>query len=146
MKHYRMKTFDGELVIDAQNVTITHKGIAAALNGYGGTKIIPLSALESVSFIKGLGFINGSMRFNTVGDSGCFPAKMDINTVVFKKAEEPLAIEIRDSIIEFINGKAKGLNLTEDSIAEINKYKALLDNGIITEEEFRAKKKELLGI
>ena len=146
MKQYRMKTFDGELVIDAQNVTIIHNGIAAALNGYGGTKIIPLNALESVSFIKGLGFINGSMRFNTVGDSGCFPMKMDINTVVFKKAEEPLAIEIRDSIIEYINNKARGANLSEDNIAEINKYKALLDSGIITQEEFCAKKKELLGL
>ena len=146
MKQYRMKTFDGELVIDAQNVTITHNGIAAALNGYGGTKIIPLSALESVSFIKGLGFINGSMRFNTVGDSGRFPMKMDINTVVFKKAEELLAIEIRDSIIEYINNKARGANLSEDNIAEINKYKALLDSGIITQEEFCAKKKELLGL
>lgn len=33
-----------------------------------------------------------------------------------------------------------------DPIAEIKKYKELLDSGIITEEEFAAKKKELLGL
>jgi predicted Zn-dependent peptidase len=33
-----------------------------------------------------------------------------------------------------------------DSIEEIKRYKALLEEGIITEEEFTAKKKQLLGI
>lgn len=35
---------------------------------------------------------------------------------------------------------------TADPIEEIQKYKALLDSGIITEEEFTAKKRQLLGI
>ena len=33
-----------------------------------------------------------------------------------------------------------------DSIAEIQKFAALKDQGVITEEEFAAKKKQLLGI
>ena len=33
-----------------------------------------------------------------------------------------------------------------DTAAEIKKYKELLDAGILTEEEFTAKKKQLLGI
>lgn len=33
-----------------------------------------------------------------------------------------------------------------DTVAEIQKYKALLDAGVLTEEEFAAKKKQLLGI
>lgn len=33
-----------------------------------------------------------------------------------------------------------------DAVAEIKKYKDLLDSGIITEEEFAAKKKQLMGI
>lgn len=33
-----------------------------------------------------------------------------------------------------------------DAVAEIKKYKELLDAGIITEEEFAAKKKQLMGI
>lgn len=34
----------------------------------------------------------------------------------------------------------------EDTLNEIQKYKSLLDSGIITEEEFAAKKRQLLGI
>ena len=33
-----------------------------------------------------------------------------------------------------------------DTVAELQKYKMLLDTGVITEEEFAAKKKQLLGI
>ena len=33
-----------------------------------------------------------------------------------------------------------------DAVAEIKKYKELLDAGVITEEEFAAKKKQLMGI
>lgn len=33
-----------------------------------------------------------------------------------------------------------------DTAAELQKYKALLDQGILTEEEFTAKKRQLLGI
>ena len=33
-----------------------------------------------------------------------------------------------------------------DTVAEIQKYKALLDAGVLTEEELAAKKKQLLGI
>ena len=33
-----------------------------------------------------------------------------------------------------------------DTIEQLQKYKGLLDAGVITEEEFAAKKKQLLGI
>ena len=33
-----------------------------------------------------------------------------------------------------------------DAVAEIKKYKELLDAGVITEAEFAAKKKQLMGI
>lgn len=36
--------------------------------------------------------------------------------------------------------------LANDSIAEIKRYKELLDSGILTEEEFAVKKRELLGL
>ncbi|MBZ9691305.1 SHOCT domain-containing protein [Clostridium sp. M14] len=35
---------------------------------------------------------------------------------------------------------------TLDSATEIKKFKQLLDEGIITSEEFNAKKKQLLGV
>jgi hypothetical protein len=34
----------------------------------------------------------------------------------------------------------------EDAIEQIKKYKALMDEGIISEQDFEAKKKQLMGI
>ena len=146
MKNYRMKTFDGELIIDDKNITISHNGVIPAMNGYGGTKSIPINSIESVSFIKCMGFVNGMMRFNTIGDSGSFPSKIDLNTVVFKKKEQELAIQIKDDITTFINEKTNGNSLSQNAIEEIKKYKNLLDNDIISQEEFDIKKKEILGL
>ena len=38
------------------------------------------------------------------------------------------------------------VTLPTDAVSEIQKYKALLDAGVLTEEEFSAKKRQLLGI
>lgn len=40
----------------------------------------------------------------------------------------------------------KDLSGSNNSIEEIKKYKELMDSGIITEDEFNQKKKELLGL
>lgn len=44
------------------------------------------------------------------------------------------------------NGGAVQAPSAADPVAEIQKYKALLDSGAITEEEFAAKKRQLMGI
>ena len=43
-----------------------------------------------------------------------------------------------------VNTSAPAANV--DAVAEIKRYKDLLEQGIITEEEFKAKKSQLLGI
>lgn len=40
----------------------------------------------------------------------------------------------------------EGMNDNIDTIQEIRKYKELFDEGILTEEEFKAKKAQILGI
>ena len=44
------------------------------------------------------------------------------------------------------NEKKEIVNTPNDAITEIERYKGLLDKGIITQEEFDAKKKQLLGL
>ncbi|MCF2619061.1 SHOCT domain-containing protein [Oscillibacter valericigenes] len=41
---------------------------------------------------------------------------------------------------------AQSAAASADAVSEIQKYKALLDAGVLTEEEFSAKKRQLLGI
>ena len=47
---------------------------------------------------------------------------------------------------EIVNGVIKQDNNLDSNIEIVRKYKALMDDGIISEEEFNKKKKELLGL
>ena len=78
---------------------------------------------------------------------GVFAATQDENTVMFVKKEQKMADEIKEYIEGFLANKGKSqVAATISGADEILKYKELLDQGIITEEEFQEKKKQLLGI
>lgn len=63
----------------------------------------------------------------------------------FKTVCFPNAPELSSSQKRAQTAQAKSAS-SGDTINEIKKYKALLDEGIITQQEFDAKKKQLLGI
>lgn len=59
---------------------------------------------------------------------------------------ETIATFIRTKIEEMKNAPAGGYVQQTSPAEELKKFKELLDSGIITQEEFDAKKKELLGL
>lgn len=46
----------------------------------------------------------------------------------------------------FVLSKTSSNEATPDKFEEIKKFKELMDDGIITQEEFETKKRELLGV
>lgn len=72
-------------------------------------------------------------------------AEMERLAVALKEVAFPNAAETRISASGAVASQAAPAPST-DVPAEIMKYKALLDQGLITEEEFSAKKRQLLGI
>ena len=61
--------------------------------------------------------------------------------------EDPQLVErLMKSKVEFSQVVPKEDITHTKSIKLLNEYKSLLDSGIITQEEFDAKKKELLGL
>jgi hypothetical protein len=63
--------------------------------------------------------------------------------MLINKAKETMAM------IEFMQNKSKELSAVQhnsDAVDSLKEYKQLLDDGIITQDEFSAKKKQLLGI
>lgn len=80
---------------------------------------------------------------------GVWNATQDENTVTLKQGEQS---EIGEKIKEYIEkqiierSKPQGIVHEPSSADEIIKFKQLLDMGVITSEEFDAKKKQLLGL
>ncbi|GEM_PF-4932752 len=109
-----------------------------------GENRIPFTSISSVQFREAKFTVNGMLRFTITGNSTFRGSLADDNTILFLKKDADNIIEIHNYIQDKISNKqsATASNATD----EIRKYKALMDDGIISKEEFEEKKKQLLGL
>lgn len=93
-----------------------------------------------------LGMVFGTVTIDTLGET--FNVGVDKKTADnISKEEHKIIFDMRSGGLDNdkTNTKEK-LNKAIDPVAEIRKYKELMDDGIITKEEFDEKKKQILGI
>lgn len=97
---------------------------------------IYLDNINDITFASGMAF--GIMTIDTI--------KEKFNVALDKISAKKITDRAHE-ILDEIRAKNKTLNTSQLSPAdEIKKYKSLLDEGIITEEEFNTKKSQLLGL
>lgn len=126
-----------------------------AVNGGAlGGKRIDLKNLTSIQFREPSGFTVGFIQFaypGSIESKGGVSAMInDENSIPI----QPSLVEQAREIVDFIQKRKDELSVPQASTIiqqtsaadELKKFKELLDMGIITEEEFNAKKKELLGL
>ncbi|MBE7089996.1 MAG: SHOCT domain-containing protein [Clostridiales bacterium] len=119
-------------------------------NFFGGTKKIYYENVIGVQFKPSGNFVLGYIQIELANDH----AKDNFNSegsVTFSNTNVPN--EFAREVATFIENKAHEAKKPQvvattsvSSADELLKYKSLLDQGIITQEEFNAKKKELLGL
>ena len=118
-------------------------------------KKIPFETLTSVQFREPSGLTVGFLQFAYPGSieskGGIINSINDENSVPI----QPHHVELAREIVEYIENKRKELRnanttttvVQQTSAAdELKKFKELLDMGILTQDEFDAKKKQLLGL
>ncbi len=149
---YTLKGDNGQLYVYENKIEITRKGIfALAFQGLKGTKTIPISEIKSIQ-VKRAGLMVGYIQFGLgggiEGQHGVKEANYDENTVTFYRADNEYVQEIKEFIESVMLNKGKMNNPTRpnSNAEELRKYAELLKEGIISKEEFDAKKKQLLGI
>ena len=125
-----------------------------ARGGTTGGKKIAYRDMTSIQFREPSGMAVGFIQFSYPGSvenkGGVIAAVNDENSIAFQPNQLPLAQEI----IHFIEARREELRqpaqaavIQQPSAAdELKKFKELLDMGAITQEEFDAKKKQLLGL
>lgn len=97
-----------------------------------------------ISAVAGLGGILGGD--NTTGAVYNSNAQNRLNGIIdYNKCPQCGSIDLRTLSKEEYQLEIKG-NLSFSPVDELKKYKELLDEGIITQEEFETKKKQLLGL
>ena len=152
--------FDGgvgdKLTVFEDRIVIKHKG---ALNfmamGIHGDKVVYLADITGIQFKPG-GMTSGHLQFSMLGGieskGGILNAASDENTITFTSQKNSEAQEIHD----YLNNKLRELKAAKNTPVvqaapistadELKKFKELLDMGIISQEEFDTKKKQLLGL
>ena len=138
-------------------ITITDDYISIHKHGYinklKGENRIPFSSIASLQYRKSNKLsATGMLRFTITGNSSPVASLADDNTIMFSYKENELFEKMRDFIqsqIQIISSpSAEKTSSTPDfdPVAEIRRYKELMDEGIITSEEFEAKKQQLLSL
>ena len=155
-KEYYIKSPNKIIIkLTANSITIIRKGVLNLMNhGLKGEKTIPLKSITAVQ-LKKPGMTNGYIQFGILGGNenkgGVFAATQDENTIMFSSKYYKDMLELKERIESYLYYPDSRIKVTdipqEKSTSEqLKELKELLDMEIITQEEFDAKKKQLLNI
>lgn len=158
------KGLNGILEVYEDRIVISRKtAMGFFFQGNKGNREIYFSDIKAIEFKKPTIYSNGYLQFITNAEStqnqkvGIMGTKLeaskDPNAIIvraFNKKTVEKSVEAYDKATEILN-KYKGTTQTThtpplSNADEIKKYKALLDDGVITQEEFDNKKQQLLNI
>lgn len=149
-REYYFKSSKTTVILEGSFLRIKRKGLTNVINhGLDGEKSIDLRNVTSVQLKEPritTGYLQFAFSGSNEGKSGVFEAVKDENTIAFIKKDSEKAHEIKKYAENIMNSKYNSTPTASPASAseEIRKYKELLDDGIISEEEFQTKKKQLL--
>ena len=151
---FYMKGYKGELKVYENKVEINKKG-SGMITG-NTCKTLPIANIVSVSVTPSTMWARGFIEFTVPGgkDSANIEQAMrNENALPLAAAgQNEEAMKIKAYVEELILKQAcnkGGTTIVQQATSpaeELKKMKELLDMGIITQEEFDAKKKQLLGL
>jgi len=134
-------------ILNKHNVILRrNKSIIAS-----GELVLPISQIASV-MLNGQGLTGPAIIFAPTGFTGYRPPKTifeaigDYYSVAFDVKSYDIAAKMRDYIVTYDAKSKSEVSQASSPVDEILKYKNLFDDGVLTEDEFMAKKKQLLGI
>lgn len=149
-----LEVYDTYLIINFMRTGGVGTNLANVWSGGGtGGKRINYSDITAIQFKEPAGVTVGFIQFAYPGSleaQGSVVAAINNENTI---PVSPQNLELARKIVEFIENRRQQLKnaqapvMQQNSAAdELKKYKELLDMGAITQEEFDAKKKQLLGL
>lgn len=152
---YEVSYVDSTLKIYEECISFTPKGFFGFMSkGMAGERKIFYKNITQIQFKEPTKWLSGFIEFYVLGQydsnqgGGIWTGTTNENRLNFDLKMLPIMIQIRDFVSSKLKTQASFCdNLqNEDIVAELRKYKQLLDEGVITQEEYNAKKKQILGL
>ncbi|MDQ3158974.1 MAG: DUF4429 domain-containing protein [bacterium] len=144
------KGYNGTIILTDDGVKIK-RGAKGFLLGGGmlrGDKTIPYSSIVAVQLKKAgmtAGYLQLTLKGGSEAKSGLMQSTTDENTVNFHSRKNKVFLEAKDLIEEKLSAANNNKNASSGA-DELEKMASLKDKGIITQEEFDSKKKQILGL
>jgi hypothetical protein len=145
----------GRITLFEDRIKIKHEGVVGLTKGiYKGDKEIPIDQITAIQWRDPSAFVAGHIQFTIMGGSSDSKAgSLDENSLMFSGGDrtefERLKREIEKRMAVFRQARlgqpAAPAPLQPDFADQIRKLAELRDAGILTEDEFRTKKAELLA-
>lgn len=150
------KGHNGQIRFDGQTVTITREGFLARSTQGRSTKNLPIRSIGAVQFKPATGLTNGWIQFSVQGEasvrnnnkgSRTMEASRDENAVIFTKKQLPDFEALSVAITQAVNDahNSAPAQTAPDLADQLQKLAGLRDSGILTTEEFEAKKADILA-
>ena len=148
----------GQVQFDGDVVRIARKGLRAFWwHGLKGEKWVPVSQLTTIQFKEANIWVHGYIQFGVMGGvesiGGARAATTDENSVIFRTDQADAFARLKDAVqarmheIQAARSAPPAAPAASvDPLAQIQQLGALRDQGLITDEEFEAKKAQLLGL
>jgi Short C-terminal domain/Domain of unknown function (DUF4429) len=142
---------NGQLELTESVLRIKRDGVMAFISqGLKGDKEILISHISSIQFKKANAFLNGYIQFAFVGGQeakgGILQGTQDENSVMFRVGQQPAFEALRDELQKRISSPKEPSSKQLSPMDELEKLASLRDKGIVSEDEFQKKKKELLDL
>ncbi len=142
----KAKGVNGQITVTHELITIERKGFGR-LGHSKGERRIPISQVTAVQVRPAGPIANGFIRFTVPGSpdrrGGLHNASSDENAVIFHRRHREDFDAIRDHV-ESLMGRPAPAPAQDGPIQQIEALARLRDQGILSEDEFEAKKSQLL--
>jgi hypothetical protein len=141
---------NGRLILDGDKITIQRKGFRAFIfqGALKGDKDIYINQISSIQFKKAGLMNNGYIEFAFMGGQeshgGLLNAYGNENTVNFNHKQEKDFLILKEALDKAIRNSRPG-NQNTSNLDELEKLAGLRDRGVVSQEEFDVKKKQILS-
>src|SRR3954452_899493 len=156
---FTAKGHNGTVTFNGDFVTIERTGFLARTSVGKGTKRIPVSSITAVQWKPAGGMVNGFISFTVGGGnearsrfgSQTLDASRDENSVVVTKKQMPDFEQLRTAVEDAIAQSHRAVAAepaapaAPDLIGQIEQKLWLLDGRLMTNQERKSKKGELIG-